>query len=267
MKGLMKNNLWSMIGTLLLLMAGQCAFAQQQKPKWTDGLFKESSTSYIEVVSGMGYEIADARNKAVNQVIERRSMATGSENKVIIDGNDVRVEGIHDLIVKSRIIDEYHERIAAGQYKVYLLVQTAKNPTYNFDNVKVTDNYPLSLLVLVPGMAQIHKGSTAKGVGFIVGELVFAGGIITAESLRINNVNKINSTHNASLRNTYIRNANNCEIVRNVSIAGAIAVYVWNVIDGIVAKGDKQVLLGNAEIKASPYIDSDNFGLALNINF
>lgn len=255
------------ISTLLFLMEVQCAFAQQQKPEWTNGFFEESSISYLEVVSGMGYEVADARKKAVNQIIERRSLATGSDNKVIINGNDVRVERSHDLIVKSRIIDEYHERIGTGQYKVYLLVQTVKNPTYSFDNVRITDHYPLSPRVFVPGMAQIYKGSTAKGVSFIVGELVFAGGIILGESFRISNVNLINSTHNESLRYTYTQKANNWALVRNVSIAGAVAVYVWNVIDGIVAKGDKTVLLGSAKINASPYIDSDNFGLALNINF
>ncbi len=256
-----------LISTLLFLMVGQCAFAQREKPEWTNGYFEESAVSYIEVVSAIGYEVADARTKAVNQIIERRSLATGSENKVIINGNDVRVEGSHDLIVKSRIVDEYPERLGPGQYKVYLLVQTAKNPTYTLDPVSVTDKYKFSASAFVPGMAQIKKGNVGKGTFFIIGEIAFVGGIVVAECMRASYINKINSTHNASLRMKYTQNANTCALVRNVCIGGAAAVYVWNVIDGIVAKGKPHVTLGDARMRFAPYTDFESGGLALNIQF
>ena len=72
-------------------------------------------------------------------------------------GNDVKVDGNHNLIAKARVIDEYVERIEPGRYRVYLLVQTAKNPTLGYEHVKVTERYPFSPRVFVPGMAQLQR--------------------------------------------------------------------------------------------------------------
>ncbi len=64
----------------------------------------------------------------------------------------------------------------------------------------------------------------------------------------------------------YTQNANTCGIVRNVCIGGAVAVYVWNVIDGIVAK-KPYVQMGEARMRFAPYADFESGGLALNIQF
>ena len=139
----MKRSLKIFVSTLLFHMIWQSAFAQQQKPKWTEGYFEESSVSYLEVVSATGYERANAKEKAVKQIMEHRGLATGTEAKVAIYGDNISVTGNHELIVKARIISEYCERLEPGLYKVYLLVQTMKDPTYSLDMVKLTDKYPL----------------------------------------------------------------------------------------------------------------------------
>ena len=54
---------------------------------------------------------------------------------------------------------------------------------------------------------------------------------------------------------------------KNVSIAGAVAVYIWNVIDGIVAKPKNQINIGQANLNFMPYADTESMGLAVNINF
>ncbi len=256
------------IGTLLFLMGGECAFAQTKKPKWAEtSYFEEGQNSYIEVVSATGWETNNAKEKALKAIVQRRSLAVGSDAKVTLSGDAIVVDGSKDLIVKSRVVSEYDEKLPNGEYKVYLLVQTAKRPDLALDPVSVTDKYPFSGRVFVPGMAQIHKGSVAKGACFIAGEVVFIGGIVVGECLRNSYVNKINSTHNADLRQKYIQNANICGLVRNISIAGAAAVYVWNVIDGIVAKGESHITLGNAALTFAPYADFESSGLAVNINF
>ena len=61
--------------------------------------------------------------------------------------------------------------------------------------------------------------------------------------------------------------ANSYLIMRNISIAGAAAVYIWNVVDGIVAKGKKHVVVGNAALTMAPYTDMNSAGLAINITF
>jgi hypothetical protein len=121
---------------------------------------------------------------------------------------------------------------------------------------------------LVPGMAQIHKGSTLKGTLFIAGEAAMIGGVVLAENLRASYQAKINTTHNAANKKTYINKVDNWQNIRNGLIAGAAAVYVWNVIDGIVAKG-KPPVNGWADhrLRIAPYVAPGAGGITLALNF
>ena len=150
------------------------------RPSWADGFFADLERSYIEVVKYSGYDLNDTRDKAMQQVIKQRSMATGVESRITTENGQVRVDNGHDVIVTSRVLAEYVERHNSGPYPytVYLLVQTAKNPTYHVENGKIsTGDYPFSVRVFVPGMAQIYKGQKVKGGLFIGGEILFIGGI------------------------------------------------------------------------------------------
>ena len=55
--------------------------------------------------------------------------------------------------------------------------------------------------------------------------------------------------------------------VRNGFIAGAAAIYLWNVIDGVVAKGKRHVEIGSAQMSFSPYASPESAGIGLCINF
>lgn len=249
-----------------LITMGQSAYSGE-RPDWTNGYFKEMSNSYVEVVSAFGYDLKEARDKAAKEAIHRRSIATGTEASVRIIGDEVKVDSNHDVIVKARIVDEYIHHTSRG-YTVYLLVQTAKNPTYQYEPVAVSEDYPFSARVFVPGMAQIYKGSVIKGSLFITGECLFVAGIVTSQMLA-NNYEKKSHTakYDAEIRKTYIDKANASLTVRNVSISGAAAVYIWNVVDGIIAKGNKHIVVGNAALAMTPYVDPYSAGLAFNITF
>ena len=240
----------------------QSTFAQE-RPEWINGYFEDLDNSYIECVSSDGYGPADARERAMLQIAERRGIASGSD--VSIQGNNVKVN--HNLIVKARVLDEYVERIEPGRYRVYLLVQTAKNPTFEYEQVKVTERYSFSPRVLIPGMAQLYKGSSAKGTWFIAGEVATIGGIIVFENLRSSKMSKIKMTHDAVSRKKYINDANNMKNIRNGFIGGAVAIYAWNVIDGIVAKGKKHVVLKGLNVRLSPYTTMLSTGISLCLNF
>ena len=259
-----------MIRNIVLIFLGallwQGTFAQK-RPEWTNGYFEDLRNSYIECVSADGYEPSEARNKAMQQIAIRRDVTTGKDVIVSRQGNDVKVEGNHNLIVKARVIDEYVERIEPGHYRVYLLVQTAKNPTLEYEQVKVTERYLFSPRAFVPGMAQLYKGSTAKGTLFIVGEVAAIGGIIAFENLRSSKVSKINTTHDVASRKKYMNDANNMKNVRNGFIAGAVAIYAWNVIDGIVAKGKKHVAIGQSHLRITPYAMPEAAGVRLCLSF
>ncbi len=261
----MKKALVILIGALLSIFAGQSAFAQ--KPRWTEGFFEEGANTYLQCFEASGYDQDNARTKAVNKIFESRNIAAGTDVIVTIKDNEIQVGGKKDLTIKARIIAEYHEIVSPGNHKVYLLVQTVKNPTFNYDPVRLTDKYGFSPRVFVPGWAQLHKGSTGKGICFIASEIVFAGGAFYANSMRNSCINKINSTHNASVVTAYTNKANTWTTVRNLSIIGAGVMYVWNVIDGIAAKGEKHIILGDSRINVSPYSDFQSSGLAFSFNF
>jgi hypothetical protein len=74
-------------------------------------------------------------------------------------------------------------------------------------------------------------------------------------------------THDSRLKNAYAHNANICMITRNVCIGGIAAVYVWNIIDGIVAKGKPYVSVDGKILSFSPYATPYEGGLALNLTF
>lgn len=266
----MKHFILLTISVLLFIIIGvQRVFAQKndERPSWTYGYHNDCINSYIDVVSYSGKDLNECKQKAALIIIERRNLASGATSNIKIENGNITVSGDNALVVKARIIDEYTEYLPGGDYMVYLLVQTAKNPSYDYEQVKVTRDYKFTPRVFVPGMAQIHKGSTGKGAAFITGEVVMIGGIVVGELMHKSFASKVAATHNTADKKRYVNNANICLTVRNVAIAGAAAVYVWNVIDGIAAKGRKHVMIGDANLKISPYATFDGGGLALNINF
>lgn len=246
-------------------MVGQ--LLAQERPTWVNGFFTECPNSYVEVVSAIGYSEDDAREKAARIIVERRSIATGQRVHININNGNIQVNGNDALTVKSRIIDQYTERIGAGVYRVSLLVQTVKNPEYQYESVSVTNKYKFSPRVFVPGMAQIHKGQNTRGTLFIIGEVAAVSGIVVFEGLRSSYESKIKRTHKANEIQTYINKADNMRNIRNGFIAGAVAIYAWNVIDGIVARGKKHIVVGDANFTLAPYASPISQGILASVTF
>lgn len=240
--------------------------AYKKRPKWVNGYHQDCKNSYIDVVSATGYTIDEARQKAVAQIAKNRSLATGQQVSVDNKNGEI-VFSTDNLTVKCRILDEYSERLGAGSYKVSLLVQTAKHPDLPFESVKIGERYPFSPRVFIPGMAQIHKGSTAKGLLFITGEIAAVGGIVAFEGLRSSYNSKMRQTLDASAIKSYSTKAKNMENIRNGFIVGAAAIYLWNIVDGAVAKGKSHIEIGKAEMNITPYASNLSTGVMLSMNF
>lgn len=264
----MKSFRFFMVCMLLLgIFGGQHALSQE-RPSWVDGYFNDLDRSYIKTATAVGFTEEEALNKAVEQIIGARSQEAGIRVDVSVkaDGQIV-VQGKDELTVKARVVDEYRT-YENGRYRVSVLAQVAKNPTLEFETVKVTDDYGFMASAFVPGMAQLQKGSKGKAVFFIGAEVAFVGGIVAAECLRASYESKIASTHDVKSKQTYIDNANMCSNVRNIAIVGAAAIYVWNVIDGMVAKGKKHIVIAeNTSLNIMPYFTPDAGGLALCLKF
>lgn len=263
----MKKVLFILLSLLPLLAMGQTSSAHKSKPFWLNGYHKDGSNSYLEVVSGFGYDLPQARNNSAKEVIGRRSLATGTDAKVSIQGQDINIISNHNVIVKSRIIDEYIEHTSNG-YTVYQLVQTAKNPSFDFENVELTNKYKFSPIAFVPGMAQIHKGSAVKGGIIITAQVASIAGIVVCENMRA-------SYHKKAIEQTkfakeYTSKARDWSVGRNIAIGAAACIYVYNFIDAVVAKGKMGAVMSNdrgSALSLMPIITEESSGLALTYSF
>lgn len=256
------------ISILLPMLCWGQNYSDKEKPFWANGYSSDHENSVINVVSATGYSEEDARNKALQIVIGNQSLATGQRSNVNVDRNGaITATGQDNLTVKAQIRDEYSEHVAPGEFRHYLLVQTAKNPSFKLEPVNITNHYKFSPRVFIPGMAQIHKGQTVKGALFITGEIASVAGIIAFEGMRSSYESKIKMTHNATDIKNYIKKADDMKNIRNGFICGAVAIYAWNVIDGIVSKGKSHIEVGNADMSFSPYTDIQSGGILMAITF
>ena len=253
-----------------LLLLSTLNLEAADRPSWADGFFADLEKSYIEVVKYSHYDLNTAKEQAMQQIIKQRSLATGSRSHVTIENGNISVSDGHDLIVKSRVLSEYIERHESGSYPytVYLLVQTAKNPMYEVENVKISNgDYPFSGRVFVPGWAQFYKGQNIKGTLFITGEALFVGGIIASFSLKSYYENQIGNTHNSKAKHDFSNKANACNIAGYIGVGLAVSLYLWNIIDGAVSKGKPYIEADDRELSFVPVAAPDLVGLAMNFRF
>lgn len=280
-------------------LMGVQAFAQSStelRPYWANSVpaTPAGANYFLNWGVGEGYDEQEAVNAAWADALQRSLHELGVVGITQQDINTIASKGINAVVkfnrMKRRIVSATEPiALSGGRLKIYILIQVQRNVngaddfyTLNagqfrdaaFDrelkeyNASITGRYPFSGRVFVPGLAQFHKGSKGKGLFFIIGEVACVTGIVVAESLRASYESKYNSTHDAHQMQTYGNRADNCTNIRNGLIAGAAALYLWNVIDGIAAKGKrKAIMLGDARLRISPYAASQSGGIALSLNF
>lgn len=261
----------------LLLTAMTMTMFAQEVPQWVMKTPRPANDTYLYVVErGVGATEMEARNRAMGLVyrstIERLALAIdlSSINEAIANGNNYG-ESSDAMNVPVNKVCEHIQR-EGNQYAVYILCQVAKygNMAYHFTPFTQCNQLAKSQYIghsFVPGLAQIKKGSIGKGTAFIVSEVVLVGGVIAAECLQRYYAQQISMTHNSTLKQRYAQNANICQITRNVGIGCVAAVYIWNVIDGMVAKDKTQIPMGIAQLQLAPYVDYESSGMAAVVKF
>lgn len=262
--------------TLLLLLFATSSVVIASTPEWMQQTPVPENNTYLYVVErGTGTTETEARNRAMGLVyrstIERLGIYIDMSNinDAIATGNTY--DSAEAMNVPIRKVCE-HIEIQNNKYVIYVLCQVAKKGNIIPDFTPFTDCNKLAKSQyighsFVPGMAQIKKGSVGKGIGFIASEVALVGGVVVTECLRLNYAKKIGMTHNSAQKNYYAQNANICNITRNVCIGGVAAVYIWNVIDGIVAKGKPYVSVDGKTLSFMPYATTEDAGLAVNFTF
>lgn len=175
----------------------------------------------------------------------------------------------------ARLVDEYWEYISYPEgtngyeyYALFAVSRMASTPV--FDDISFSTNYGMQGFTrsLIPGWGQMYKGSMTKGLCILSGEVVCVAGIIVSESLRSSYVKKMKEQ--PKFAKDYNSKADNWENGRNICIGAAAALYVYNLIDAIAAKGAKRVVVkqaGKPSFSLSPAIIDDGCGLTFAYRF
>ena len=285
----MKRLLISLTVALYALAAGATELADLM-PSWARHTPNPPAdvNYFLSWGVGEGQTEQEAQNAAWTDALNRSFHELRVAGISKQDINSVTTKGIDGVVsfhkVKRRVVAESAPIIVANGVKIFILIQVQRNVngpddfydlnTKKFDdhsfnlavadyNAQFTGRYPFSARVFVPGMAQLHKGSVAKGAIIIGAETACVAGIIATECMRASYASKVNSTHNATHKRTYQNKASNCQNARNILIGAAVAVYAWNVIDGAVARGAKR----SPEMALGPCVIDDGMGLAMTIKF
>ena len=159
-------------------------------------------------------------------------------------------------------VDEF---FSEKKQQMSILYQVAIVENAVFDKCTKTESYlndPATWgLSIIPGAAQMHKGSYIKG-GIIMGSsAALVGGIIAFENMRSDYMSKISQTHSADVKKTYNNEANNCETARNLCIGGLAALYIYNIIDAFIAPGARRIIVTPA------VVDNGQPGLSASYTF
>ena len=235
------------------------AYAATPPPPWMSGDMpvKTNSSYYFRVIQGEGSTFAEARNNAAYGLVSELARGQG----VVIKGNDL----LESIIQSSKgkyeeqtqqhsafkietdafktsfeMVDEYVDK--GGLY--WFLFEVALDPeNVSFDKVEFTTNYGARAVlrsVVVPGWGQMYKRSVGKGVTVLSLQVVTVAGVVACNSLSNNYYNKTLAERNNTLREQYQDKSTTYRNVRNGFIVAAGAVYAYNIVDAIAAKGAKR---------------------------
>lgn len=246
-----------------LIVAGQ-SVTTTKYPIWWNSPLIEGKFSSVEVVKVKATSLKMARDEAVKMISGNQSRDMDAE--INIQGSCIIWRNGRE-VKNARIIAEHTEETKFGEVILGMLVQFPKYDNMLFEEVRITDRYPFSPRVFVPGMEQIYKGSMMKGILFIGGEALAAGGIWAFESLRASKMSKFNQTHDLTARRKYNDDANKMRALRNGFIVGATVIYLWNIIDGCVAKGEERVWMKKCKMGIKPHETGNGAELILGLNF
>lgn len=240
----------------------------EKEPTWLNGYHKDLSNSYIDVFSAVDESEDKARAKAIQNIVEERSRATGRRFNIKENNGNITLSSQDELTVKCRIVSEYHQRLSNLSVKVYLLVQTARHTDYAYEPVSVSCSYPITARILVPGWSQIYKGSTSKGLCMLGGCVTCGIGALFCENQRSDYKNKMKEQ--PQFAQSYNTKANNFETARNICLGATAAFYVWNIVDAIAAKGVSRIVVKPSDgnyLSVCPVATMTSVGVSMAYNF
>ncbi len=291
------------IRTVLLLSLlswgfGIACFAQNNshpdKLPWVKGIFppKASGMSEFVVARGEGGSLKEARSDAFTGLLHDLGNAAGvSVNSQSIneiksnlnyDGstsnydesnattNTYKIERENFKVSFSKL-SEYYE-YNNGRYQLWELYEVAQNNQMLTAKIpEYTTQYGTSALwrsAILPGWGQFHKKKTGRGIAILAAEVTLISGTVYCESMRSDNIRKSQETINTTTVKEYRKRADSWTTRRNMFAGGAIGVYIINLLDATLSKGEiKYVAWIPENIRPVAYADNGIYSYGLRINF
>ena len=249
----------------LLLMLLVVAEASAIKPKWLRTTPQAMNTTYMFIpITVSANSLENGRNEALRALavdrgllnsvrVSSRTKTTSDESQGFVDGKLTEHIDIHTvetttfdgkpITLQAHIVDEYLDK-DDGTFSSLYQVAVTNRPIFN--DVLTTTQYGVHGLwrsMIVPGWGQFYKGSKGKGAMFLGGTAALAGGIVYCQSRITNSRNLAAQTYNPEHLRIYSRRISNFSMARNVCIGATAALYVWNLVDAIVAPGARRVVV------------------------
>lgn len=302
----LKNNImqkccfrWSMYPALMLLLLLLVPFntvnaqkvlgkSESMRPAWLANRLPRptNATFHYQLIEAEGKTLDEARQACLQQLSDYVAHSWKISGKSSSEIQAEETDGLYKenslftfhyevdggtVDVLATKYDEYWEQVyypGGSRYRCYALFGVADVAAPDFDRLTFTRKYGARGLVrsmFIPGWGQMYKGSTVKGVCILGGEALLAGGIIVAENLRSSYVKKMHEQ--PKHQQTYNTKADNWENVRNGFIGAAAALYVYNIVDALVANGRKRAVTDKrVRFSMAPALGDCN-GVSLALNF
>lgn len=256
------------------LLSAPSVWAQRSSasipPRWLHKLPTPSNNSFrYELQTSVAPTVDQARSKCLDQVVSYAGLKNGvvvmgeatnnrqfnqrwvngqlTETTDIQMNQQTSIKGSEQKLYINKVAEYWKYR--NGQYTlstVYAKSELGQAPL--FDNLILTDRYGARGFfrsLIIPGWGQMYKGSTLKGSLILGGTAVLVGGIIYTESMRQDYADKRSRTHDAKLIKSYRSKCDNWRAARNVTIGAAGALYVYNLVDALVAPGAQRIVVHN----------------------
>ena len=283
--------------TKTILIAALCCMSMvswAQKPKWVNNtpVALNSTYRFVEVTSYGTTEQAalmDAQTMLAQNEQLRSAVIVSVDAGQLTETDGVVTEAGSSETMRDRtyvnmtsrgkeyrlqasLVDHWVEERDANGVRMRSLYQVAVSNHPDFDNTRLSTNYGATpiFMSIIPGLGQVYKGSTVKGILMFAGTALCAGGILLCENQRADYRNKV--LEQPKFAQTYNTKANNWETGRNICIGATAAVWLYNIIDAATAKGARRVIVERkdgttASLQLQPSVDLNSVGLALICNF
>lgn len=260
-------------------------------PPWVKGNFppKSNDSYHFMIAEGSGLTIGEAQNDADLSLVSNLMRSAG----VTVSGNQIEkmLVKVHngqpdeehessyqysftydDVSLSFRAVDHYWVR-KGNRIEMKTLYEVANNPLQvKYDPVEYTTSYGARGLwrsALIPGWGQMYKKQYAKGAVILAAEAALVTSIVIFENQRTAYLNKAAVNFDINAIKFYQNHANKSKNIRNGLIAGAAALYAYNIVDAIVAKGKMRYIRpSNKHLSIAPYISTESdLGIYMSYTF